>query len=580
MAQSRKHDATSFDLNKKSTSTIRGRVIYSDTGHPVRRAEVTLVAQNAAESGRIEITDRNGEFTFTNVNLGNYFLVVSAPDVVSPFDQIGRRNSLALGIALGKIVDGYSEVTVDGRGAVKTEIMARRGGVITGRVLAENDTPIASARINLFKIEDGKPQSVRRTSDVPEVEKHLLETDSRGIYRIGGLDAGEYIVRAAESDEGEAHENAIVGSYANGSRVVVYYPKAVRLEDAATVLVQTGSETRNVEIRVPERALHRIAGTVLVRGEPVRGASIRLSRGEPEFIRSSFFHDAETDETGNWEILSVPDGSYSLSVSGLAVGLVHMREDFVSVARHRQPVVVAGSDLTNLKTELTEAGVLEGVVSVEGGRPIPDRLVVEAVSVANNSQSLANSAGEASLTREVKSGDDFDEAHIGFVKEGRVSFFHLEPGLFSLRIAGTNMFAKSITLNGKDVYRNPIQVDAGKTVRGLCIVLSNEFITLTGYAANKSDRTIPLANASVFLFPVEPERRRIIDEPLTARTDKEGRFSIAGPPGEYFVFVYDRPEKGSYITLPTEEIINKNSGPLHRVRLAPGEQKTVEVVGG
>jgi hypothetical protein len=59
-------------------------------------------------------------------------------------------------MGLGQIEDGFSEVTVDGRSSVKTEIRASRGGAITGRVTTETDEPMARAQIRLFQLENGK----------------------------------------------------------------------------------------------------------------------------------------------------------------------------------------------------------------------------------------------------------------------------------------------------------------------------------------------------------------------------------------------------------------------------------------
>ncbi len=99
------------------------------------------------------VTDRSGEFAVSGVGAGKYLVLAYAPDIVSPFGQQGR-SSLMLSVVLGQIEDGYSEVTVDGRSSVKTEIRASRGGVITGRVMTETDEPIAKALIKLFRVEN------------------------------------------------------------------------------------------------------------------------------------------------------------------------------------------------------------------------------------------------------------------------------------------------------------------------------------------------------------------------------------------------------------------------------------------
>jgi len=90
-------------------SIIQGRVIYSDTGQPLRRAEISLVTQDGADWVGHSISNRNGEFVFNNIGAGRYFVVVEALDIVSVAPQI---DSLSLKVALGQIDDGYSEVSV------------------------------------------------------------------------------------------------------------------------------------------------------------------------------------------------------------------------------------------------------------------------------------------------------------------------------------------------------------------------------------------------------------------------------------------------------------------------------------
>ena len=175
-----------------------------------------------------------------------------------------------------------TEVTVDGRGSVKTEIRASRGGVITGRVVSETDEPIAKAQIKLFQLETGKlrPAGDARTSR--NRDESMFETDSRGIYRISGLPTGEYVVQASESDEGGDSNDASEGSYTNGSMMVTYHPKALKIQDATSVKVQQGSETKNVDIRLIDRVPHRVSGTVFVEGKAASTVEIRLTRDEPE----------------------------------------------------------------------------------------------------------------------------------------------------------------------------------------------------------------------------------------------------------------------------------------------------------
>ena len=562
------HASAQQSQKSAGRSVIHGRVIYADTGRPLRRAEVTLFIQETETWVASSITDRNGEFDINNVSAGRYFLLVKAPDIVSPLDEVATGGSLNLGIALGKFEDGFSEVTVDGRSPVKTEIRASRGGVITGRVMTEADEPIAGAQIKLYQVQNGKLRPAAATSRLLDHDKKMLETDSRGIYRIAGLAAGEYIVRASESDEGGSPDDAQEGSYTDGSMMVAFYPKAVRVQDAGSVKVEQGSETKDVDIRFTERIGHRVSGTVLRRGKPVSDAEIRLSGDEPEEIYRDDSVQARSDDNGHWEIRTVPDGKYKLTISGFMIGMVRLDEgrEFVQVAPLQRELVVEGSDITNLTLEVVEAGTIRGVVSVEGGTPVPGRF---GVKLLRSNSSLNTDTDDAVSSTLID-------------PKGAFSLIQIPPGSFYLGFTDLrgSHYVKSVTLKGKDLLRNPVKIEAGQVISGVSVVLSADLISVSGRTVEKSDRSKPVPNATVLLFPVEAERRRTSDGPIIAVSDKDGRFVVKGAPGEYFVFVIDRTRKDIPVVMPTEADLVKNATTLQKINLQRGdEKKVVEVVG-
>ncbi len=408
-------------------------------------------------------------------------------------------------------------------------------------------------------------------------EKWMFETDSRGIYRIAGLSTGEYIVRASESDEGGDPDDAAEGSYTDGSMMAAFYPKALRIQDATPVTVQQGSETRDVDIRVTDRTGHRLSGTLVLKGQPVSGAKIELLRNEPETERFRFLNGrVRTDVDGSWELRSIPDGKYTLSVFGYIANINRMGiPELVQTAPLRREIVVAGGDLTNLKFEVVEAAIVRGLVSVEGGAKSPDGINIELIS--------ADAASKPG-TKESQSGESAEQVVANaYVKEtGSFLIAPIDSGSFRFRVSNlkNKHYVKSITLNGKDLLRNPLQVDPEKVVDGVRIVLATDLVSLSGRAVEKDDKSKPLTDAVVVLLPVETERRRLTEEPIAARTDKDGRFVVKGGPGEYFVVVLDRRRKDIPAALPTEASLIKNSATLQKVSLQRvDEKKVVEVLG-
>ena len=546
-------------------SIVKGRVIYADTGQPLRRAEVFLVPQDEFLSST-SVTDRNGEFVFSNVGAGQYYVVVNALDIVSPLSSMSRgERSLKLKIALGQIDDGFSEVTVDGRSAVKTEIRASRSGVITGRVMTEDDEPIAKAKITIYQIVDGKVRLVSAATGSVDDNK-MFETDSRGVYRIAGLATGEYIVRASESNEGGNPDEAADGSYTNGSMMVAFYPKALRVQDATSVKVQQGSETKDVDIRLTERIGYRVSGTVLFRGRPVASAEIRLTRDEPEVNRDPFESpQARTDDKGQWEIRTVPDGKYTLTVSTLVIGMVAADGESGRVATTQRELIVEGGDVTNLNLEVFVGAIVTGTISVEGGTALPERLMIK---LDPSEAALKRADVDLNLLSAIDPKGVFEIAPL---PAGSYQFGFISLGTY---------YVKSITLKRKDLLRNPIKLVAGQSLAGINIVLSSELVSLSGRVVEKDDKSKPLSNATVLLFPVEAERRRMSDEPIAIVSDKEGHFAVKAAPGEYFAFVVDRRRKDVSFEMPTEASLVKNASALQKIKIERGDEKrVVEVVG-
>jgi hypothetical protein len=553
-------------------SVIRGRVTYADTGHPLRRAEVTLLSPDRDIDDTKSVTDRNGEFAFYNVSAGKYLLLTQAPDIVN-HGLDSSRDLLSLKIALGQIGDGFSEVTVDGRSSVKTEIRVIRGGVITGRVLTETDEPIAKALIKLFRVEEnGRARPTNLTSHMNSDDQWMFETDSRGIYRIAGLPSGEYIVQASESAQGGNADEVEEGSYADGSMMIAFHLKALKVQDATSVNVVQGSESRDVDIRFTDRVPHRISGLVTLKGQPAAFVEIFLSRddsGQEGFRFGS--GQTRSGPDGRWEIRAVPDGNYTLGVSGYATVTTDGQQEYKLIAPLPRKLVVEGDDLTNLKIELVSGASVSGLVAFEGEATTPTNVFVELISAVP-----ATEAGESSDSEVNIAGRSFLESAGKFTVAG----LHSGSYYFHLINLGNNHYVKSITLNGKDALRDPVKVEEGKSLNGIRIVLSSELVSLTGRVVEKDDRSKPLRDAVVLLFPVEVERRRVTETPIAVRTDKEGRFVVKSAPGDYFVVVFDRGRKDMPVTLPSERSIVKNSSTMQKITLQPGdEKKVVEVTG-
>jgi hypothetical protein len=538
-------------------ATVRGRVVYADTGNPVRRAEVTLTDAGTGERIGGEVTDVRGEFNIRNLPAGRYYLSAAAPSLVAP--SVITDSDVATDLLdLAEERKGLTEVTVNGASGADVLIRARRGGAITGRVTSEDDEPVVGAQLRLFRLRQGQLFRVASTWQTLDREKRYLTTDSRGVYRIGGLPPGEYVVRASESDVGAGAAEEEGDQYGDGSLVVSYFPSASSVKDAVPVSVFEGRDTDRVDIHMPDRPTRSIGGTVALRrgGSPVAGAEITVSRKDEGLPPRRGFGEesARTDADGRWEVRGVPDGEYVLTVNAIAAvaadGSGGRRP--VRVVPARRGITVSGADLTGIKLELEEGVRVRGAVSLEGGEEFPQLLGIEAV----------------------RNGEEVDWT---FLRDGgQFELDSVPAGDIRLRVTRVpegRFYVKSVTWKGVDLMREPLRAGESADVDGVRVVLSADVATLKGQVFSRGNGASPLAHALVVLVPTDERLRRAAPRHRAVRADATGRFEIAGGPGEYLIIAL--PEQAvlrQKISIDEDYIRNSDPSTLTRVTLRAGER--------
>lgn len=546
-------------------SNVRGRVVYADTGNPVRRCEVYIRNAGTGEDAGSAVTDARGEFSFRGLSAGRYQLAASAPSLADPA-VIPRSDADTELLGLVENYDGFAEVELDGTKSAELVIRARRGGAITGRVTYEDDEPVAGAQLRLFRLRQGQLARVTSTWQALDADKRFLTTDSRGVYRIGGLPAGEYVVRASDSDLGGGAQGEEGDLYGDGSLVVAYFPSAGSVKEAAPVRVYEGRDTDRVDIRIPERPVRKLGGGVTLKrgGSAVGGAEITVSRKDEGPFRERGFGDesARTDAEGRWEVLGVPDGEYVVTLHSV-VSFVRDSNGGsrgVNVVPLRREVTVSGADLTDLKFEVETGGRVSGTVTVEGGKVIPEHLGVEAFR-------------------------DEEQLDWTFVRDGgKFELDTIPAGEVRLRATdfpADRFYVKSLTLNQTNLLHEPIRVVEGAVVEGVRLVLSADVIPLKGQALARRDGSTPLARALVLIVPADEKLRRAGARPRVVRADAKGRFETAGGPGDYLLVALTEKAALKQSLRIDEEYVRRARASFTRVTLKTGEKVWgVKVLGG
>jgi len=165
------------------TAMIIGQVVTGDTGTPVRRARVNL-SGTELRGQRSTMTDDEGRFVFTQIPAGRYTMTSSKAGFVS--------------IAYGAKSAGRAGTPIqlaDGQKLESKPISMPKGGVVTGVVMDEYGEPSPGTSVRALRM-------VMQTGEKRLQSAGTSTTDDRGMYRIYGLQPGQYVVTAQPRNTG------------------------------------------------------------------------------------------------------------------------------------------------------------------------------------------------------------------------------------------------------------------------------------------------------------------------------------------------------------------------------------------
>src|SRR3954470_7285585 len=280
------------------TGRIRGRVVSADRGTPIRRAMVTLItvtppppmrgdtvdvstAQRGALAGRTgqpnapmmprrATADADGQFEFAGLPAGAYRISQS------PAQHHSQYLSMTYGATRPSSMywsePGQSIELKDSESFDKVVISLPRGGIITGRVTDENAEPLARVQVYTLAFPPGQSHGQRMGGGGT--------TDDLGLFRLWGLNTGDYVVVA------DARMNGYVAPKAppeteedRTGYVTTYYPGTLDEGTAQRVRVKVGEEIQGIDIRVGQARLYHISGSVVdSKGRPVVAGNAQLMR--------------------------------------------------------------------------------------------------------------------------------------------------------------------------------------------------------------------------------------------------------------------------------------------------------------
>jgi hypothetical protein len=566
-------------------SIISGRVIFSDTGRPVRRATVKLFTNLNLPQVRTTPANQRGEFRFTEVAAGSYFVMAESPAIVSPQSLFGITE---FGINSFNAEADQTSVTVDGKNTTRCEVRVVRAGTIKGTITFVDKEPVVNARVTLFR---------RQGSGVtPLVIMRTIRTNDRGMYRIDGIPEGEYVVGVSLGNSSGERIDPILQKAGLPN---AYYPGVTSLAEAKPIQVQSGAETTGISFTVADDNLRRISGVLKWKqsGEMVRGVVSIRRKNDPRsdislssLFRTSNSEDADLDalkrrdmmlilttlppvadvEEGVWQFEDLAPGTYIVTgyaslpqkrASGKGEGGADpdSRPDGTWLSdrwvNQHVEITLEDQDKDGVTIELTEGGRILGTVSVvDGSTPprIPISADYEHKAEFLMSLPLFNKPDGTFLLEGVSAGEVWLDAE----------FFGRE-----------DLYLKSITLGGQDLMREPLRMNEGGEIADVRITLGKGVATLNGRVQLKEDAS-PAASAGVLVVKADPKLWHLRSSRSFVNTDALGAFKLTCAPGEYLVFTWPA---GGQPPGSVGELIRTQASTARTVSLQSKEEKRIEL---
>jgi hypothetical protein len=489
------------------TARVLGRVVSTEGGTPIRRAQVRLNSRDARVN-RETTTDNDGRFEIGGLPAARYRLYVSKAGYVTleygqarPFET-GRPIDLSAGESLEKI-----------------DFSLPRGAVVAGRITDEQGDAVTDVQVQAMRYQFVNGERQLTNAGRPS------GTDDLGQFRIFGLMPGDYVVRASLR----------TGNLPEGTTGYpgTYYPGVVDVAEAQTVTVGLGEELSSVAFSLVPARLSRISGTVTGSdGGPLQGGVVQLrTRGgiEPRLTGGS----NQVRPDGSFRLLGVPPGDYIIHVLQRPrdvqadAGVERAAPEFGSTA-----VNVAG-DIDGLAIVTTPGVNLTGTLVFRGSNgqsASPRGIQVTTAPPAGVSLSLL--PGGAAGARVNTNGT--------FELRGLVGPRYIRAGGLPAGWA-----VRSITLDGADITDVVFDFKPGSTPQSVVITLTDRLTQLTGMVRGPNGQ--PAADYVLLVFPENQalwggQSRHV----AVARPNQNGMFSISGlPPTRYLAVVLPSLENGT-----------------------------------
>lgn len=475
--------------------TIGGRVVNSETGEVIRKAEVTLApTAERKDSALVATTDDAGLFRFANITDGLYRLTVEKEGFVAGgYGETKPDDELTL--LKIKAGDRMQDIT----------LRLFPGGTISGRVLDPDGDPLPEAQVI------GWTKHLVR-GEMTSVQSIGTVTNSAGEYRMEGLKKGTYYVSTDPESWGRALNTIPVDRAGNPTKMrelVTYFPGTMAMDDAQPIHIEGGQEQSGIDIRIQRGPVLSVKGRIAGITNPV--SKYELSGTVPMGF--------------GWSSISakmLPNGDFT--VEGLAPG------------KHTLTLLENGPNGSQIiaETELVLAD--QDVTGVVITPFKPAELRVRVVR-EGDTEDTPLTAGSVFLVPLTGPRNKWNNGSAYEPQNGIYSMHSVRPGKYQLMFtnAPACCYLKSVESGGRSL--DPESIDIAENANlDLLVTYSPNVATVTGDVEVPPDRP----PGSFHVLRIEEDTASGQDKVHSVNLDQSFHFSIERlRPAKYLLFAVE-----------------------------------------
>jgi hypothetical protein len=581
------------------TGVLSGQVRDAKSNATVPGATVVLALEGHA-SARV-LTDERGRFSFPNLPRGEFSITATlagfAPGAYGRVRPAGSPQPLTIN---------------EGERLVDLAILVWPLASISGTVVDDLGEPVVGVAVQAYR----RSPVAGRLGLVPAASD---ATDDRGVFRISGLEPGQYIVgvpvtshtwptslenhmlqgghwpqdlQGSSAGQLEAligsgmqmgsraglvvqmNERAPLADLTADGHLIAYgsqfFPGVAGPSEASVIVLTAGEERSGVSLSLRAERTSNVSGTV----SGIAGASddlvlrlVAVNGGGASPINTGI---AVTDFRGRFTFAGVPAGQYVIralrqprSEGGPVTQAPLPVEPLVWVDH---PITVDAADVTGLTLDLNAGLSVRGRVEFRGTRPQPAAAALEKIR-------LSLQPADESTAGLVPSG-----VRGRIERDAQFATIGAPAGRYVVSVTGApdGWVLESVMHGGRDVSIDALKID-DVAIAGVSVTFTDRPSGLAGVVSSPSGGGDQAA--AVIVFPIDPASRAdrgIAPRQIrSVRPDRLGSFSLQDlPPGKYFVVAISDVLAGEW-QLP--EFLESLTSHATRVDLALGETRQLQL---